>query len=392
MQLVRLRTRPSRDGKTFRYMLDYVNEQSKRQRISLGHCDKRRAEAERAQKERELRMGIMSPEPMKLSIFVEDSLIRTGQQIRSATRAEYSADVKHFIKVVGDIDYQQVNFEHAEIFRQDCLNQGNAAATVAKKLRSLKRLFQLAVDRGQLEENPFRKIAMPKSPKRKVRRYTVKECQQLLRAARDIQTPKSVNWEILILAALTTGMRKSELLNLTWTDVDFERKTIEVCPKKNTKETWAWDIKDCDRRLLPLTEQLISMLCEHQSLQPEKYPYVFVPPCRYDVIQKNQKAKQYTTGPGKDLITNFTRQFKMILKRAEVKAGTFHDLRRTALSNLLTGGLGEFEVMKIAGHSSFKTTHEFYLDVSDNLLDKARQVCSNLAHNWHTPSFAGERT
>jgi integrase len=361
----------------FRYLLDYVNEQGRRRRVSLGHCDKRRAESERAQKERELRMGILSPEPMKLSIFVEDSLARTGLQIRPSTQVEYGSAARRFIEVVGDVDYQQVSLRHAELFREACLGQGNSPATVSKKLRSLKRLFQLAVDRGQLDVNPFKKIAMPKSPKKKVRKYSGEECQQILQAARDSQTSTSVKWELLIFAALTTGMRKGELLNTTWGDIDFAAKSIEVCPKKDTKQTWAWDVKDCDRRLLPLTDELVSMLAEHQSLQPENYPYAFIPPYRYDRIQKlRQKRRQ-------DLIYNFTRQFKKILKRAEVKNGTFHDLRRTALSNLLTGGLAEYDVMRIAGHSSFDITHRFYLATADNLLDRARRVCSDLAHTWH---------
>ena len=43
-ELVRLKTRPSRDGKTFKYRLDYIDEKGKRRRISLGHADKRKAE------------------------------------------------------------------------------------------------------------------------------------------------------------------------------------------------------------------------------------------------------------------------------------------------------------------------------------------------------------
>ena len=46
-KLVRLRTRPSRDGKGFVYLLDYVDINGRRRRISLGHADKRKAESQR---------------------------------------------------------------------------------------------------------------------------------------------------------------------------------------------------------------------------------------------------------------------------------------------------------------------------------------------------------
>ena len=39
-------------------------------------------------------------------------------------------------------------------------------------------------------------------------------------------------------------MRRGELLNTTWRDVDFAAATVEVCPKKDTKETWEWHVKD----------------------------------------------------------------------------------------------------------------------------------------------------
>jgi len=73
-ELVRLRMRPSRDGKSFVYFLDYMDENGKQQRISLGHADKRKAEREQAHRERQLRMGVIAPCSMRLNEFVEDSL------------------------------------------------------------------------------------------------------------------------------------------------------------------------------------------------------------------------------------------------------------------------------------------------------------------------------
>jgi site-specific recombinase XerD len=58
--------------------------------------------------------------------------------------------MRHFIKVTGDIDYLRVTHNHGERFIQACLDGGNAQATARKKIATLKRLFQLAVERGQL--------------------------------------------------------------------------------------------------------------------------------------------------------------------------------------------------------------------------------------------------
>jgi integrase len=72
------------------------------------------------------------------------------------------------------------------------------------------------------------------------------------------------------------------------------------------------------------------------------------------------------------VVNNFTRQWGKILKRANVRELEFHDLRSTALSNWFANGMSEHDVMTLAGHSSFATTHQFYLAVSDDLVDRAR--------------------
>lgn len=392
-ELVKLRKRLSRNRKRFTYLLDYVGLDGKRNRVSLGHDDLYQAEEQRRQKERQLRTGIMSPEPMKLSEFLEDSLARTGKQIRESTRREHERAMKDFIEVVGDVELETVTFDQGDLFRQTCLDKGSSPATASKKLRHLKRLFELAVERRQLGENPIRKVKLPKSPHRKVRIYTADECERIIRAARDCRTETSVPWDLLILAAWTTGMRRGELFNTTWADIDFDEETIEVCPKKDTAETWEWHIKDNDCRTLPLLEPLVNPLTEHQGRQPEGYPYVFVPPCRYDRIQQLRRRRRWTLcSTRQNLVLNFTRQFRKILKRAAVKEGTFHDLRRTALSDWLADeDMSEYDVMRLAGHSSFSTTHKFYLAMPAGLIDRARQASTRKsARIWRAPAVSGQ--
>ena len=64
------------------------------------------------------------------------------------------------------------------------------------------------------------------------------------------------------------------------------------------------------------------------------------------------------------------------MAKAGIEKGEFHDLRRTCLSNWFFNGLREYDVMKIAGHASFETTHSFYLAIRNDLLDQARALSS----------------
>lgn len=78
------------------------------------------------------------------------------------------------------------------------------------------------------------------------------------------------NW-----VALCTGMRRGELLNTAWWNIDFDRQTIDVSPQKDIDQAWEWHIKDTDRRTLPLTEQVLLLLTKHYEQQPEGYPLHF---------------------------------------------------------------------------------------------------------------------
>ncbi len=94
----------------------------------------------------------------------------------------------------------------------------------------------MAVERGHLEENPFQYIRLPKVAKGVVRVYDSNEIGRILKIV-DTEFDSSFQWSLFIRVALCTGRRKGEILNATWRDIDFEKKTIKVNPKKDTPHT-----------------------------------------------------------------------------------------------------------------------------------------------------------
>jgi len=127
-------------------------------------------------------------------------------------------------------------------------------------------------------------------------------------------------------------------------------------------------IKDTDRRTLPLTDEMLHLFAQYQAEPPEGCPCVFIPTRRYDFIQQLQPSYRAIVSP----INNFDDTFKKILNRAGIENGTFHDLRRKCLTNWFANGLSEYEVMNLAGHACFATTHEFYLAVREDLIERGR--------------------
>ena len=375
-KLVRLWKRPSHDGQKYTYYLLYYDADGRRKQKALGHADKRKAEKQCAQLARELRMDHFEVGSMKLSEFLKDSLSRTRGQIRENTYLEYDSAMRQFIDVIGNIDYRNIRHEHGERFIQTCLDGGNRPATVAKKIGSLKRLFQLAVERGQLENNPFQYVRKPKATQRAIHVFSNDECARMMQAARQTQIGAPFRWDIFILTALCTGMRRGELLNATRQDIDFAGRKIHVSPKPDSELTWGWSVKDNDRREVPLTNEVVQLLVQHQLAQSQGNPYVFVPIYRYEYIQNLRRQGKWTERRGLCPVSNFRYQFRAIMAKAGIENGEFHDLRRTCLTNWFANGLSEFDVMTMAGHASFETTRRFYLAVRSDLLDRARKASS----------------
>ncbi len=69
--------------------------------------------------------------------------------------------------------------------------------------------------------------------------------------------------------------------------------------------------------------------------------------------------------------------FNEIRAKAGIKKGTFHDLRRTAITNWFHELKDITEVMELAGHSKYETTLEYYLATKDDLVKRARKATTH---------------
>jgi integrase len=121
---------------------------------------------------------------------------------------------------------------HAEAFIAGRLASGLAVGTVNKDIRTLRRIFNLAIDpRGYLRENqnPFGRIRQRKRVQKKIRYVSTKEYRTLLSA-----TPR-LWWRVLMSIAYGSGLQRGEILNLTWADIDFENQRIHVLMKESSQ-------------------------------------------------------------------------------------------------------------------------------------------------------------
>lgn len=149
--------------------------------------------------------------------------------------------------------------------------------------------------------------------------------------------------------------------------------TIGVAPKKDGQATWEWHIKDTEHRTLPLVANLVHLLVEHQMSQPEGNPYIFAPMDRYQRIQQLCHAGKWTVAKGQSPPSKFYHHFTKIPRPADIETGTFHNLRRTCLSNWVIQGLSLREVKELAGRTGIGP-HEMGTAVREQKKRRIRSV------------------
>jgi integrase len=166
-----------------------------------------------------------------------------------------------------------------------------------------------------------RKVKPLKNVNKRLRYLSKEECFLLINACAKHLKP-------IVLTALLTGMRKSEILNLTWQQVDLKHGYILLDKTKNN-----------DRREIPISKELKKLLFSIPR-DPE-IPYVFYNP---------KTKKPYT---------NIQKTFKNACKKAGIKDFHFHDLRHTFASHLVMNNTGLAVVKELLGHKDIKMTMRY---------------------------------
>ncbi|NIM20708.1 MAG: tyrosine-type recombinase/integrase [Candidatus Latescibacteria bacterium] len=191
-------------------------------------------------------------------------------------------------------------------------------STVNRELAILKRLFNLAIDWNLVAKNPVKKVAMYRIEEKVMRVLSQEEEQRLIYAA-------APHFKPLIIVAINTGMRRGELLDLQWEQLDLQSSTITIKQSKNGKV-----------RHIPINKKAQEAL---ESIPEPHEGHVFL----------------YRGLPTKAVKTAFAGA----VRRAGIQCCRFHDLRHTFATRLVLAGVDLATVMQLMGHASISTTMKY---------------------------------
>jgi integrase len=203
-------------------------------------------------------------------------------------------------------------------------------STAVRYLAALSHAFSVACKEwGWVDDSPLRKVTKPREARGRVRFLDQQERDRLLQACRESKNPYL--YQIVVLA-LSSGMRCSEIMNLTWKDVDMGRGRIVLHETKNG-----------ERRVVPLVGHALELLRQLESKR------------RIDTVllfpsQRGQK-------PQKSI--NFRGAWETALEQAEIKDFRFHDLRHSCASYLAMNGASLAEIAEVLGHKTLQMVKRY---------------------------------
>ena len=321
--------------------------------------------------------AVSSRPAIQSSITLGEFIIEHEKLMQKQISHSYLKDqirvLRYFEIYIGSsVLLSKINSRQAEAFISMRYSSGVSISTVNKDIRTLKRIFNLAIDpRGYIPENqnPFLKIKQRKKASKKLRYVSVEEYKRL------IEFSKRLWWKALIAIAYGSGLRRAEILNLTWSDIDFDNKQLKVTPKQQTETTIEWEPKDHEARVIPMTDQASHFLKKLRISCPQWHSYLFISVKRLKIIRKKIELGLWYSSQSTH--NNLIRDFYSIQESAGVMKCTLHDLRRSAITNW--GNILPIQVVQqFAGHSDIHTTRKYYLVVRDEDMKKASNVINKI--------------
>jgi len=310
------------------WYIDYYAD-GKRHRISHGKLKKF---AELRLKEIELqivREELRIPKDSAIDEFFENFLVYAEAHVMPKTLERYVTVINCFERYRSR--FKSVNFlskvtptflEDFKLSRLKKVSKG----TINHDLKILGIIFRWAVDHNLIKKNPVKEVRRFKVDMKQPRFFSPEEIRKILKCC-------SEKWYSSYMILLHTGMRRGELANLEWDDVDFERKVIKI----TTKERWS--PKGKREREISINDELFDLLLKMRKESNGS-----------SVVEKNN-VKRYDRA----LWENFWR----LAKKLGIKNVNIHTFRHTFASYLIMSGVDLVTVMELLGHRDITTTMRY---------------------------------
>jgi len=292
---------------------------------------------------------------------------------------------RHIIPYFGKMIIGEVEIMDAERFANILAGK---MASYGKVVSYASMLFKFAARMGYINRNPFDLIERPRRhkiphPQVEQNYYSLDELKQFINAINrmvDNDESPAGKWSLgraLLFLAVTTGLRRGELIALRWSDIDFKQHTLAVkrAIKRDVSGEFVGSTKNANAVRTVYLDPLAEQALKHWQVTHAKWMagrnkpaitpngYIFVGYYHTDTL----------------ISTNTPRRYMVELcEKTGLRRITIHGLRHTKATLMSEAGITPADIAKILGHSSGEFTMKHYIHATESGIQKAENIYSRL--------------
>ena len=230
--------------------------------------------------------------------------------------------------------------EHKNALLATQTRRGSAMSpsTVVRYMAALSHALNIAMkDWDWLEDSPMRKVTRPREPRGRERFLSDDERTRLLEACRE---SASAHLYTVVVVALSTGMRRGEIMGLRWDMIDFEHEQIRLYATKNDTS-----------RSVALVGHAMELLQRRRPARLNDAALVF----------PSASGRASIGGPQTvgSIVVDVKKPWTTAVRRAKLTDFRFHDLRHSCASYLAMNGASTVEIAAVLGHKTLSMVRRY---------------------------------
>lgn len=323
---------------------------------------------------REQQRGMLVTAPQQsVEQFLKQWLETCKPSVRIRTYERYEEFVRlHIVPVIGRVPLQKLTVQQVQALYARKLEEKLSPSTVNVLHAMLHKALDDAVRWDLIARNVCDAVSPPRRVHHEIKPLTLEQAQQFMFAA------KGHNLEALFILAITTGMRRGEILALKWQDMNFAQSMLQVrriftrAPGNRYIEAEPKTSKS--RRSVMVPPFVVDLLKQHRIHQLEAKLQAGAAWQEQDLV--------FCTSLGTPLNpSKLLERFKTLLKRAGLPDIRFHDLRHSAASILLSMDVHPKVVQELLGHNQISMTMDIYSHVLPTMQKEAMSKMNDVFVN-----------
>lgn len=299
------------------------------------------------------------------------------QQVQPITYDSYTKEAKIISSYFKNMRVKLKDLKpyHIEGFYKSQYEKGLSGNTVLHFHILIRECLQYAFKNDFVNVNVADKVTRPKTEGYKASFYSKKEIEKLFEVIQEHEC------RLPIILTAMYGFRRSEVVGLKWSAIDFNNKLIYVKHKViETQIDGQRLIHKSDKmknktsnRILPLLPQAEELLLKQkENIEKNKL-----------LLGKNYNEKDFdyvcVDNRGRLILPNrLTKNFIKILRKNNLRKIRFHDLRHSCASIMLANGVSMKQIQEWLGHADFGTTANIYSHLDYTSKQNSANTISNV--------------